>query len=87
MRRRPHGMLKNKKTGFYFSNTDIAELGDEIPEVKGQRSTAAYDFNFGGHFLEGASAYYLAAALVVSFNGRAFDPESGIASTRRNCKK
>jgi hypothetical protein len=70
-------VLKNKKTGFYFSNTDIAELGDEIPEVKGQRSAAAYDFNFGGHFLEGASAYYLAAALVVSFNGRAFDPESG----------
>jgi len=67
-------VLKNKKTGFYFSNTD---MGNDIPGVKRQRSTAAYDFNFGGHFLEGASAYYVAAALVVSFNGRAFDPQSG----------
>jgi hypothetical protein len=70
-------VLKDKKTGFYFLNTDIKELGNNIPGVKGQRSTAAYDFNFGGNFLEGASAYYMAAALVVSFNGRAFDPQSG----------
>jgi hypothetical protein len=70
-------VLKNKKTGFYFLNTDIEQLANDIPEVKRQRSTAAYDFNFGGHFLEAASAYYVAAALVVSFNGRAFDPQSG----------
>ena len=70
-------VLKNKKTGFYFFNTDIEELGNHIPGVKRQGSTAGYDFNFGGHFLEGASAYYMAAALVVSFNGRAFDPQSG----------
>jgi len=70
-------LLKNKKTGFYFLNTDIKELGNNVPGVTGQRSTAVYDFNFGGHFLEGASAYYMAAALVVSFNGRAFDPQSG----------
>jgi len=70
-------VLNNKKTGFYFENADVGELGKEIPEIQRLRSTAAYDFNFGGHFLEGASAYYLAAALVASFNGRAFDPESG----------
>jgi hypothetical protein len=70
-------VLKNKKTGFYFLNTDIKELGSNIPGAKGQRSTAAYDFSFGGYFLEGASAYYMAAALVVTFNGRAFDPQSG----------
>ena len=70
-------VLKNKKTGFYFLNADIEQLANDIPEVKRQRSTAAYDFSFGGHFLEGASAYYMAAALVVSFNGRAFDPQSG----------
>jgi hypothetical protein len=51
------------------------------------RSTAAYDFTFGGHFLEGASAYYLAAALVVSFNGRAFDPESGKWLDSKELKK
>ena len=70
-------VLKNKKTGFYFENADVGELGNGIPGMPRLRSTAAYDFTFGGHFLEGASAYYLAAALVVSFNGRAFDPESG----------
>jgi hypothetical protein len=68
---------EKKKTGFYFLNADIKELGNDIPGVAAQGSTAAYDFNFGGHFLEGASAYYMAAALVASFNGRAFDPQSG----------
>jgi hypothetical protein len=57
-------VLKNNKTGFYFLNTDVKELANHIPEVKKQRCTAAYDFSFGGHFLEGASAYYMAAALV-----------------------
>ena len=70
-------ILNNKKTGFYFLNTDIVELGDEIPAIKRQHSSAVYDFKFGGHFLEAASAYYLASALVASFNGRAFEPESG----------
>jgi hypothetical protein len=70
-------VLKNKKTGFYFSTADVGELGKEIPGLRQSPSTAAYDFNFGGHFLEGASAYYLAATLVASFNGRAFDPQSG----------
>ena len=70
-------LLKNKRTGFYFSEADRKELESEIPAVKKLRSTASYDFNFGGHFLEGACAYYTAAALVASFNGRAFDPESG----------
>jgi hypothetical protein len=71
-------VLKNNKTGFYFLNTDVKELANHIPEVKKQRCTAAYDFSFGGHFLEGASAYYMAAALVASFDGRAFDPQSGM---------
>jgi hypothetical protein len=70
-------VLKNKKTGFYFMSADIKDLGSDIPGINAQASTAAYDFNFGGHFLEGASAYYMAAALVTSFNGRAFDPQSG----------
>jgi hypothetical protein len=70
-------MLKSKKTGFYFLSADINELSKDIPGAKTRPSTAAYDFNFGGRFLEGASAYYMAAALVASFNGRAFDPQSG----------
>lgn len=70
-------VLKSKKTGFYFLNADINELGKDIPGAKTRPSTAAYDFNFGGRFLEGASAYYMAAALAASFNGRAFDPQSG----------
>jgi hypothetical protein len=70
-------VLKNKKTGFYLLNEDIKELGKDIPGVAAKGSTAAYDFNFGGHFLEGASAYYMAAALVAAFNGCAFDPQSG----------
>lgn len=65
--------LQSKKTGFYFSNADAPE---EIPGADLQRSTAVYDFNFGGHFLEAASAYYVAAALVASFHGRAFDSET-----------
>ena len=52
-------------------------MGNNIPGLSGQRITAAYQFSFGGHFLAGASACYMAAALVVSFNGRAFDPQSG----------
>jgi hypothetical protein len=70
-------VLKSKKTGFYFLNANINELGKDIPGAKTRPSTAAYDFNFGGRFLEGSSAYYLAAALVASFNGCAFDPQSG----------
>ena len=70
-------VLKNKKTGFYFLNADINEVENGIPGAKSRRSTAAYNFNFGGRFLEGASAYYMAAALVASFHGRAFDPQSG----------
>jgi len=70
-------VLNNKKTGFYFANADVGELRKEIPGMPRLRSTAVYDFNFGGHFLEGASAYYAAAVLVASFNGRAFDPGSG----------
>jgi len=70
-------VLNNKKTGFYFANAGVGELGKEIQGVQRLRSTAAYDFSFGRPYLEGASAYYLAAALVASFNGRAFDPESG----------
>jgi hypothetical protein len=66
--------LGHKKTGFYFLNVTGES---DIPGAQRVRSTAAYDFNFGGHFLEGASAYYVAAALVASFHGRAFDPQSG----------
>jgi hypothetical protein len=80
-------LLKNKKTGFYFGNADVGELGKEIPGILRLRSTAAYDFNYGGHFLEGASAYYVAAALVATFNGRAFDPESGKWLDSKELKK
>jgi hypothetical protein len=62
-------------------------LGKEIPGLRRSPSTAAYDFNFGGHFLEGASAYYVAAALVASFNGRAFDPQSGQWLDSKELKK
>jgi hypothetical protein len=79
-------VLKSKKTGFYFANADVGELGKQIPGMR-LRSTAAYDFNFGGHFLEGASAYYMAAALVASFNGRAFDPQSGKWLDSKELKK
>ncbi len=50
-------VLNGKKTGFYFYNADVGELGKEIPGMPRLRSTAAYEFTFGGHFLEGASAY------------------------------
>ena len=70
-------ILNNKKAGFYSLNTDILELGNEIPAIKRQHSTAVYDFSFGVDFFEAASAYYLASALAASFNGRAFEPESG----------
>jgi len=66
--------LNSKKTGFEL--IPIPAHSD-IPGAKWQPTTSAYEFSFGGHFLEGASAYYLAAALVASFHGRAFDPQSG----------
>ena len=66
--------LGHKKTGFYFLNKPSS---DGIPGAKRHHSTAVYEFSFGSHFLEGASAYYVAAALVASFHGRAFDPQSG----------
>jgi hypothetical protein len=66
--------LDHKKTGFYFLNVPSSA---DIPGAQRQHSTAVYEFSFGSHFLEGASAYYVAAALVASFHGRAFDPQSG----------
>lgn len=80
-------VLKDKKTGFYFFKADIGELRKEIQGVQRSGNTLAYDFNFGGHLLEGASAYYLAAALVASFNGRAFDPQSGKWLDSKELKK
>ena len=44
----------------------------EASEVQRRMTLAS-----AGIFLEGASAYYVAAALVASFHGRAFDPQSG----------
>ena len=79
-------VLKSKKTGFYIEKADVGELGKEIPGIHRLHSTAAYDFNFA-HLLEGASAYYVAAALVASFNGRAFDPESGKWLDSKELKK
>jgi hypothetical protein len=70
-------VLGTERTGFYFENVDVREMGTGIPGIQRLRSTAAYDFKFGGHLLEGAIAYYLAAALVASFNGHSFDPQSG----------
>ena len=66
--------LNRKKTGFYFLKMPVI---NHIPGAQPQHSTEVYEFSFGGRLLEGASAYYVAAALVASFHGRAFDPQSG----------
>ena len=66
--------LNSKKTGFELIHIPAHT---DIPGAKWRPDTSAYEFSFGGHLLEGASAYYVAAALVASFHGRAFDPQSG----------
>jgi hypothetical protein len=66
-------VLRNKKTGFFLVHTDVKDASG-LARVK---VSAGYDFSFGGHFLEAASAYYVASALVARFNGRALDPQTG----------
>jgi hypothetical protein len=72
-------VLDGRPTGFYFFREDATELASDIPEIEAAHLNKAtvYNLNFGGHFLECASAYYSAAALVAKFNGRAFDPQDG----------
>ncbi len=72
-------ILKGKPSGFYFFREDATELASNIPEIEAAHLNKAfvYNLNFGGNFLECASAYYSAAALVAKFNGRAFDPQDG----------
>lgn len=72
-------VLDGRPTGFYFFREDVTELASAIPEIMAAHLDKAivYNLNFGGHFLECASAYYSAAALVAKFNGRAFDPQDG----------
>ena len=72
-------VLDGRPTGFYFFREDAKELVAAIPEIGAAHLSKAsvYNLNFGGHFLECASAYYSAAALVAKFNGRAFDPQDG----------
>ena len=72
-------VLEGKSTGFYFFREDMKELASAIPEIEAAHLNKAtvYNLNFGGHFLECASAYYSAAALVAKFKGRAFDPQDG----------
>jgi hypothetical protein len=71
--------LNGNPTGFYFYGEDAKDLAASIPEVKSAHlnKAIAFNLNFGGNFLECASAYYSAAALVAKFNGRAFDPQDG----------
>src|SRR5258706_600169 len=72
-------VLDGRPTGFYFLREDATELASDIPEIEAAHLSKAtvYNLNFGGHFLECASAYYSATALVAKFNGRAFDPQDG----------
>jgi hypothetical protein len=65
--------LRHKKTGFYLFHTDVKDDAG----LAQRKVSAGFDFSYGGHRLEAASAFYVAAALVAKFNGRALDPGNG----------
>jgi hypothetical protein len=69
--------LNGADAGFYYFPEEFSALAADIPAIKAAhlRKATAYTLSFGGNFLECASAYYSAAALVAQFNGRAFSAE------------
>jgi hypothetical protein len=70
--------LDGRSTGFYFAVADARELASAYPQigVANVDHRTAFSLSFA-QLSECASLYYSAAALVASFNGRAFDPQQG----------
>jgi hypothetical protein len=76
--------VRGQRSGFYFlieSYTEARTLYPVLANVKLQEPVV-YSLQFGGHFLEGASAFYAAAVLVARFGGVAFDPQGGTFVTQ-----
>jgi len=63
-------------TGFYFGLENQRELEASYPEIAAGHLQPGTVFAFSfAHLDECAAAYYSAAALALSFNGVAFDPQ------------
>jgi len=67
-----------KTTGFYVNHLTYADLISDYPQarVPGQTANAVLSLGWGGDFLECASVFQVATALVSEFGAKAFDTES-----------
>jgi hypothetical protein len=77
--------ILGQQSGFYFLREDYKELCGHYPALASVKLQEAvvYSLGYGGHFLEGASAFYAASVLVARFGGVAFEPQGGIFMTER----
>jgi hypothetical protein len=73
--------LKGEKTGLRsFSIASYSELVSYYPNVAAIKinNPVVYELGYAGDFLEAATVFYSASALVLKFGGTAFDPQGGI---------
>jgi hypothetical protein len=75
--------VKGQRSGFYFLNESYAELREQHPALASVEldTPVVYSLGYGGHFVECASVFYAASALVAQFGGIALDPQGGIFIT------
>lgn len=71
--------LEEQEAGLYFLIDDYADLVAHIPRLQENsiEDPVVYALGSGGRHDEGAAVFYSVHALTVTFNGLAFDPQSG----------
>lgn len=71
--------LNNEKSGFeIYVIDDIGKLKNSLPQTGLSIDYgAAYQFRFGFQHNEGPAAFYTAAVITATYDGVAFDPQSG----------
>jgi hypothetical protein len=73
--------LKGAKTGMRsFHVSSYSELVSYYPSVATIKvdNPVVYELGYGGDWLEAATVFYSAWALVAKFGGTAFDPQGGM---------
>ena len=77
--------VEGRKSGFEFYTGSYGEEADLYPELRNVHldNPIVYSFSFGGHFDEGAAAFFSASVLVSRFHGVAFDPQSRALMTAK----
>ena len=67
-----------KRTGFYVNHQAYQDLVSDYPQARipGEAANAVISLGWGADFLECASVFQVATALVSEFGAKAFDTES-----------